>query len=436
MASTYSDRLKLELMEAGANAGIWGNNTNDNLQVIDAAVGGYLSKNVAGSSDVTLSQANRDPDVETTNESGNKIIELTGTLTGNIYVYVPAVEKEYTFYNNTSGSYTLTVAPTGHTANGVAITQGDHAIIYNKNGNRMVNTFSSLGSGTVTSVTVAAGNGLTGGGTITTTGTATLDVGAGTGIDVTADAIAVDVSDFMTNGSNNRVVTATGTDAMNAEANMTFDGSTLSVTGAASISGTVTGGTFSGSGASLTALNASNISSGTLSQSRLQNDSITINGTSVALGASTTISSGLTLIQTQTVSSGGVSSVTFSSGLSSYTQFIITGNFGTGGQGNSFRVGLYKGGSLSIQGDVASGNGNENEDWGYFKCFLSSQKYAYCVYQSLVNGDGGSGYTYQDGGFGATGGNTSDAFSSIVVSCSASDMKTGSTFRLYGVTNA
>ena len=35
----------------------------------------------------------------------------------------------------------------------------------------------------------------------------------------------------MTNGSNNRVVTATGTDAMNAEANMTFDGSTLTVTG-------------------------------------------------------------------------------------------------------------------------------------------------------------------------------------------------------------
>ena len=35
----------------------------------------------------------------------------------------------------------------------------------------------------------------------------------------------------MTNGSNNRVVTATGTDAMNAEANLTFDGSTLDVTG-------------------------------------------------------------------------------------------------------------------------------------------------------------------------------------------------------------
>ena len=35
----------------------------------------------------------------------------------------------------------------------------------------------------------------------------------------------------MTNGVNNRVLTATGTDAMNAESNMTFNGSTLVVAG-------------------------------------------------------------------------------------------------------------------------------------------------------------------------------------------------------------
>jgi hypothetical protein len=86
-------------------------------------------------------------------------------------------------------------------------------------------------TGTVTSVGVTAGSGLTGGGTVTTSGTINLDVGAGTGIDVAADAISVDVSDFMTNGSNNRVLTATGTDAMNAEANLTFDGTDLTVTG-------------------------------------------------------------------------------------------------------------------------------------------------------------------------------------------------------------
>src|SRR5210317_1089012 len=89
-------------------------------------------------------------------------------------------------------------------------------------------------TGTVTSVT--GGNGLTG--SVTTSGS--LDVGAGTGIDVAADSISVDVSDFMSNGSDNRVLTATGTDAMNAEANMTFDGSTLAVTGAITATGDVT----------------------------------------------------------------------------------------------------------------------------------------------------------------------------------------------------
>ena len=71
---------------------------------------------------------------------------------------------------------------------------------------------------------VTAGSGLTGGGS---SGDVTLNIGAGTGIDVAADAISVDVSDFMANGSNNRVVTATGADAQNAEANLTFDGTNL-----------------------------------------------------------------------------------------------------------------------------------------------------------------------------------------------------------------
>jgi len=90
-------------------------------------------------------------------------------------------------------------------------------------------------TGDITSV--VAGSGLTGG---ATSGAATLNIGAGTGIDVAADAISVDVSDFMSNGSNNRIVTATGADAMNAEANASFDGSTLAVTGAITATGDIT----------------------------------------------------------------------------------------------------------------------------------------------------------------------------------------------------
>lgn len=126
MASTYSNSLKLELMATGANANTWGNNTNTNLQTIDAFNAGFISKSVAGSANVTLTTNNADP----TAESSNKVIDLNGTLTGNIHVFLPAVENNYVIYNNTSGSFSLTVAATGHAANGIAITQGAYSYIY------------------------------------------------------------------------------------------------------------------------------------------------------------------------------------------------------------------------------------------------------------------------------------------------------------------
>ena len=52
------------------------------------------------------------------------------------------------------------------------------------------------------------------------------------------DAITVDVSDFMTNGADNYVLTATGTDAMNAEANLQFNGTTLALAGLQTITST------------------------------------------------------------------------------------------------------------------------------------------------------------------------------------------------------
>jgi hypothetical protein len=126
MASTYSDRLKLELQGTGENAGTWGDKTNNNLDVVDAFVAGYLSKNVGGSSNVTLTTAN----ASSTAEASNKVIELIGTLTGNITVFIPAKENNYFIYNNTSGSYTVNVAATGHGANSATIAQGAKTLVY------------------------------------------------------------------------------------------------------------------------------------------------------------------------------------------------------------------------------------------------------------------------------------------------------------------
>ena len=113
-------------METGANANTWGTNTNNNLNVIDAFSTGYVSKSVAGSANITLTTTNG----SSTTESANKNIELTGTLTGDIVVFIPATESTYNFFNNTAGSQTLTIAATGHTANGVAITQGAKTSVY------------------------------------------------------------------------------------------------------------------------------------------------------------------------------------------------------------------------------------------------------------------------------------------------------------------
>lgn len=145
-------------MESGANANTWGTRTNNNLNTVDTFGGGYIAKSVAGSANITLTTGDADPSAE----SANKVIEFTGALTGDIVVFIPAVENNYIFFNNTTGSQTLTVAPTGHTSNGVLITQGAHTIIYNNGANKCVDLFAnSLGTFSVKSNLTVSGTVIT-----------------------------------------------------------------------------------------------------------------------------------------------------------------------------------------------------------------------------------------------------------------------------------
>jgi hypothetical protein len=79
---------------------------------------GRLSKSVAGGTDVTLTAA----------EARNQILELTGILTGNINVIVPAVAWEWIVYNGTSGAFTLAVKTAAGT--GITVAQGKRAQLY------------------------------------------------------------------------------------------------------------------------------------------------------------------------------------------------------------------------------------------------------------------------------------------------------------------
>ena len=152
--SAYTTRLKLEKQVSGENSGNWGNLVNYVLNRIDSTVRGYVSVNVAGSANVTLVS-----NTSTTNTTEgaddqvhNKVIEFTGALGASINVFTDAVEGDYTLFNNTTGSYTLTFGNTGHAANGVAITQGTKSIVYT-DGSTIYDVGADLGAVGVNSLT-------------------------------------------------------------------------------------------------------------------------------------------------------------------------------------------------------------------------------------------------------------------------------------------
>lgn len=88
------------------------------LDELTLMAGGYLSKSVAGASDVTLTAA----------EADNTTFNFTGALTGNINVIFPTDERRMMVHNATSGAYTLTVKTSA--GSGIAVTQGEKAWLY------------------------------------------------------------------------------------------------------------------------------------------------------------------------------------------------------------------------------------------------------------------------------------------------------------------
>ena len=104
MASTYTP-LGVELQATGENAGTWGTKTNTNLQIIEQISGGYISKSIAGGAQTTALSVS---DGATGAELSHRMIEFTGSITGNQIVTIPLdVQNFYILRNSTSGSYTV-----------------------------------------------------------------------------------------------------------------------------------------------------------------------------------------------------------------------------------------------------------------------------------------------------------------------------------------
>ena len=210
MASTFTD-LGIELMATGENAGQWGNKTNANLNLIEQLTGGVLQVSTAGGAGTTTLTI---ADGALTGTAQQRVIELTGSITGNRVIAFPLLtENFYIIKNGTSGAYTVqlkAVSGSGATVTFSATDKG-YKLIYLD------------GVATNTGLFEAA-VGATG--DVTLTGTQTL-----TNKTLTSPTIGTKIAD--TNGNELLLLTATGS-AVNeftlANAS-TGNGPTLSATG-------------------------------------------------------------------------------------------------------------------------------------------------------------------------------------------------------------
>ena len=103
MASTYTP-LGIELQATGENAGTWGTKTNTNLQIIEQISGGFTQQALTSGGTVTLSVS----DGSTGAVMSHRVIEFTGSLSGNAVVTIPLdTQNFYLLRNSSSGAYTV-----------------------------------------------------------------------------------------------------------------------------------------------------------------------------------------------------------------------------------------------------------------------------------------------------------------------------------------
>ena len=185
MASTYT-ALGVELMATGENAGTWGTKTNTNLNIIEQISGGYTTQSIAGGAQTTALTVS---DGSTGATMSHRMIEFTGTITGNQIVTIPLDAQTFYFLrNSTSGAYTVQFKYTSGSGDSFTFAATDK-------GDALV--FATANDGTNPDIyTLPAGD-------VTTTGTQTL-----TNKTLTSPKIGTSILD--TNGNELFLLTATG----------------------------------------------------------------------------------------------------------------------------------------------------------------------------------------------------------------------------------
>ena len=115
MASTFSTRLKIELIGSGEQAGSWGTTTNNNFsQSIEQAIAGVLTIATTGTGTTTLTTGNG-PQAAADNQARQAALRFTSSEVSHTVQY-PAVEKLYLLVNGSSTcTFTHRLGASGNT---------------------------------------------------------------------------------------------------------------------------------------------------------------------------------------------------------------------------------------------------------------------------------------------------------------------------------
>ena len=187
MASTYTTRIGLEKQADGENANTWGLRLNTNvIDLVDEATAGYESIDISGGA-TTLTDT-----VGVSNQARNMGLRLTGALSADTTVTIPAEEKIYFVTNDTTEDFNVLIKPAGGTL--VTATEQGQSMMIATDGSIIKKLETGVG-GTINAINVVA---------------TSLVASKNMKVSATLSAVTVDASNIIsTNITNSGVVSAT-----------------------------------------------------------------------------------------------------------------------------------------------------------------------------------------------------------------------------------
>ena len=168
MASTFSTDLALELVATGEKAGLWGTITNTNLQILQQSATGVVNVSMTSSSDKTLLLSDG-----ATSDGKNLYLKLTGTMTGNVNLIIPAsttggtATRVYIIQDatdrTTTNKYTLSIKTAG-SSNPIPVPVGSTMLIHSDGTDARLDILQkgnfAISSSSITAYTAVAGDNL------------------------------------------------------------------------------------------------------------------------------------------------------------------------------------------------------------------------------------------------------------------------------------